>query len=404
MAEKHITRLLVVSHVIHYKWNNAFYAYNPYAREIEIWADLFPRVIIAAPLRNERPPSDCRPFGRTNIEVSEQLEHGGNTWYDKIFRTLSLPFLLIGLANAMSKADAIQVRCPGNLGLLGALLAPLFSPYRIAKYAGQWNGYEGEANSYRWQRDILQSKWWNAPVLVYGEWPNQPTHIKPFFTSIMNHEQIERAKGACVGKRKHIPLRILFVGRLSRSKNVHVLIESLGNLYRKEVPVHAHIIGIGPELIKLQERTAELSLPEDKIAFLGGMNFEDILPEYEWADVLVLVSETEGWPKVIAEAMAFGLICIGSNRGLVPQILADGRGLVIEPGDENALSCLLMDICLGKVDFSSISKKASQWAHGYSLDCLRRAIRDVLIHEWHLTDSDLEDSHEGKDRRPALGR
>jgi hypothetical protein len=41
----------------------------------------------------------------------------------------------------MRSADAIHVRCPGNLGVL---LAPLFTRRLVAKYAGQWNGHHGE--------------------------------------------------------------------------------------------------------------------------------------------------------------------------------------------------------------------------------------------------------------------
>ena len=77
MASKPFT-LVIVSHVIHYEHEGRLYAYGPYAREIDIWADLFPVVAIAAPLRRQVPPQDCVPFGRANIEVIPQLETGGD--------------------------------------------------------------------------------------------------------------------------------------------------------------------------------------------------------------------------------------------------------------------------------------------------------------------------------------
>ncbi len=388
MKEPKINNLLIVSHVVHYKWDNALYAYSPYAREIDIWADLFPQVTIAAPLRNEKPPSDCLSFSRTNIEISPQLERGGNTLKDKVIQVLSLPFLLAGLGKAMSKADAIQVRCPGNLGLLGVILAPLFSCYRVAKYAGQWNGYEGEARSYRLQRRILGSRWWNAPVTVYGEWPNQPHHVIPFFTSLLTGTQIERAKRNAENKYKHHTLSVLFVGRLTPEKNIHVLLKAQKLLIDKEVKIESRIIGDGPMRHSLEQQVKMMGLNMEDV-LVGGLPFEKVLENYEWADVLVLASETEGWPKAIAEAMAFGVVCIGSNRGLVPQMLAEGRGLLVEPGDEIALASTLHEIAIGKIDFASMSNKASEWAQHYSLDGLRDAIRDLLIREWHLSAAEL---------------
>jgi len=386
---KEINNLVIVSHVVHYKWDNILYAYGPYAREIDIWADLFPNVTIAAPLRNEKPPSDCLPFSRANIDASPQIERGGDTLKDKIVQVLSLPVLLFGLSAAMWRADAIHVRCPGNLGLLGVILAPLFSRYRVAKYAGQWNGYENEAWSNRLQRKILRSNWWKAPVTVYGDWAGQPKHVIPFFTSILTSQQLEIAQKNVINKKLHQPLRILFVGRLTREKNVHILLDALRLLQGKGIQFDCRIIGDGSMRIQLEEKLRSLKLFAEE-NFLGALPFEKVLEHYVWGDVLVLASETEGWPKAIAEAMAFGLVCIGSKRGLVPQMLADGRGFLVEPGDETALASALQEIASEKIEFVSISQNASRWALRFSINGLRAAIRDLLIREWHLADDALK--------------
>jgi hypothetical protein len=139
-----IENLLIVSHVCHYAHGGKLYAYGPYAREIDIWADLFPCVNIAAPLRHETPPGDCISFTRSNISVVRQLERGGDTLSAKAGLVLSLPLLVLGLYRAMRNAHAIHVRCPGNLGLIGSAMAPAFSRFLVAKYAGQWNGYASE--------------------------------------------------------------------------------------------------------------------------------------------------------------------------------------------------------------------------------------------------------------------
>lgn len=385
---KHIHTLLIVSHVLHYQHNGRLYAYGPYVREIDIWADLFPEITIASPCRTETPPKDCLPFTRSNICIQPQLETGGETWKSKAMQFLSLPILIISLIRALLNADAVLVRCPGNLGLLGAVLAPLFLHYRVAKYSNQWNGYPGEAWSYRLQRTILGSWWWNAPVTVYGTWPGQSRHVIPFFTSILEKQQLEAAKNSATNKKLHAPLRILFVGRLSYEKNVHILLDAIHLLQENGIEFECRIIGEGLMKNQLGQQVKSLGL-NTKDVLIGGLPFEKVFEHYEWADVLVLASETEGWPKAIAEGMALGLVCIGSNRGLVPQMLADGRGITVEPGDSIALASVLQDIANGRVDFTSVSHKAAEWGGRYSLEGLRDALRELLIKEWHLSKYEL---------------
>src|SRR5436309_1535265 len=114
--------LLVVSPVVHYRHAGRLYAYGPYAREIDVWAELFETVVIASPLQTATPPADCLPFTGENISIAPLPQRGGHTLGAKMNLIASLPALVFGLAKAMRRADAIHVRCPGNLGLLGALL------------------------------------------------------------------------------------------------------------------------------------------------------------------------------------------------------------------------------------------------------------------------------------------
>lgn len=373
----------IVSHVVHYCSGKRLYAYGPYAREIDIWADLFPDVLIAAPCRDEVPPADCLAFTRTNISVLPQKEISGPTVARKLRSLVSLPALLWGLTRAMRRADAIHVRCPGNLGLLGVILAPLFSRRLIAKYAGQWRGYPAEPWTVRLQRALLRSPWWRGPVTVYGRWPRQSAKVVSFFTSALTADQLRRA-AAAKGKKMGSPLRTLFVGRLSAAKNVHVLLEALALLKAGGTQAHCAVVGEGPARESLEARSAELGLG-DGVEFAGGASLDRVLSYYERCDVLVLASESEGWPKAIAEAMAFGLVCVGSNRGLVPEMLAEGGGVVVEPGDARALADALRRIAAAPEEYDAMRARAAAWGERYSLEALREALRELLVARWNLS-------------------
>ncbi|MCG3148776.1 MAG: D-inositol-3-phosphate glycosyltransferase [Verrucomicrobiae bacterium] len=365
-------KLLIVARMPHYRRDGRWHALGPYAREIDIWADLFPEVVIAGSVSDEPMPADCVPFSRPNISVVP-VSDGTGRWAQLV----RLPVMIAQLGRYLWRADAAHVRCPCDLGLLGVVLAPLFCRRRYAKYAAQWPGFPGEALAWRWQRAILRSRWWNAPVTVYGEWPNQPAHVVPFFTSVMTEEQVSRARVASAGKKLGKVPRVLFVGRLTKSKNVDVLLDALAGV----TGVEAVIVGDGPERAALEEQAERLKLGS-RVRFVGGVAFEQVLDFYEQADVLVLASNSEGWPKALAEGMAFGLVCIGSDRGLIPTMLSGGRGLVVPPGDVPALTAALQKIVANRADSEAMGQRAAAWSQQHSLEGLREALRKLLEERW----------------------
>jgi glycosyltransferase involved in cell wall biosynthesis len=348
-----------------------------------MWADLCRELVIAAPVRAEPPGEFSAAVDRPNVILAPQREIGGRGWYARFQQLLALPATVARLGRAMRDADAVHVRCPGSLGLLGALMAPLCARRMVAKYAGQWTGFPGEPWTWRLQRAVLRSRWWPGPVTVYGQWPDQPGHVVPFFTSILTEDQIARARRAARDKHLGRPLQVLFVGRLTASKNVDVLLHAVSSVARSGIPVQCTILGEGVQRGPLETLVARLGL-DACVQFVGAVDFEAVLAHYERAHVLVLASDGEGWPKAIAEAMAFGLVCIGSARGLIPQMLGDGRGLVVAPRDADALGRALCRIAESPERYRAMSRAAAVWGQRHSLEDLREAIARLLSQAWGM--------------------
>jgi glycosyltransferase involved in cell wall biosynthesis len=378
---RNVHRLVIVSHVPHFLRDGVIYAYGPYAREIDIWCDLFPEVEIAAPCRYENPPGDALPLTRTNIRMRPQIEAGGDRWQDKVRQFMLLPLMAARLAGALRSADAIHVRCPGNLGLLGVLIAPLFSKRRIAKYAGQWNGYRQEPLAVRWQRRLLQSRWWGAPVTVYGEWPEQPAHIIPFFTSMMSRAQMTHAEEIARARRVDTPLRVVFVGALAVRKRVDALIEAAALLIARGVALELTIVGDGPERAAL-EALAQRCGVAARVTFTGAVPFDEGLRWYEWANCLVLPSaHSEGWPKAVAEAMSFGVIAIAVDHGQLSSMLR-GRGRLLPAGSAAEIADALFDVTREPERHLALARQGAQWAASFSLEGLREALGELLHSQW----------------------
>lgn len=376
-------KLLIVARVNHYRHEGKLYSYSPYAREIDIWADLFSEVWIAGTCLDEIPPGDCTPFTRSNIRVLPVTEAGGDGFKAKLRQLFILPKIIWQLAGYMRRADAIHARCPCDLGLLGTVMGPIFSRRLIAKYATQWLPYDGEPWTWRLQRRILRSSWWCGPTTVYGKWPDQPEKIIPFFTSMLTYEQIHRAQISAARPRDPNVFRILFVGRLSSAKNVDVLLRAISML-KTEREIECHIVGEGPERAKLEKLATELGIGK-LIKFIGGIGFDHVLDFYEKAEALVLASDVEGWPKAIAEGMAFGLVCIGTERGMMPQMLGDERGLLVPARDAEALAVALQRVVENPNESRAMAARAALWAQKYSLDGLREALRNLMDESWEVS-------------------
>lgn len=375
-------RLVVVSSAIHYRRGGRVLAYGPYARELEVWADLFGSLVIAAPEGVGEPPGDCVPIDRDNVELVSFPQTGGESVRAKVAQLLIVPWLAWRLARVMRRANAIHVRCPGNLGLLGVLLGPLFSRRLVAKYAGQWTGYPGEARTFSLQRWLLRSRWWRGPVTVYGDWPHQPAHVVPFFTSVLGEAEVARGRLSAAIDRPRRPLRLLFVGRLSRAKHAEAAIVAASALAARGLDAEVRVVGGGSERAALEQTAADLGVDAE---FTGPVAVEEVFASYEWADALVLVSESEGWPKALVEAMTFGLVCVGSDRGLVPTLLSDGRGLVAPPGDGEAVADAIASLADDPGAFRAIGRSASEWAAEHTLPRLGEELRRLLEDWWRMS-------------------
>jgi glycosyltransferase involved in cell wall biosynthesis len=109
---------------------------------------------------------------------------------------------------------------------------------------------------------------------------------------------------------------VLFIGRLNKYKNLDNLIEAFTSL--KEFSLD--IIGVGELENQLKEKVKKLNL-QTRVRFLGTIpnhKLPEIINQHE---IFVLVSNMEGNPKVLLEAMSCGIACIGSNIPGINQII-----------------------------------------------------------------------------------
>ena len=142
---------------------------------------------------------------------------------------------------------------------------------------------------------------------------------------------------------------ILYVGRLSREKNLSALVEAVAKLASR-FDVALRFIGDGPMRAQLAEHAEALGVDAEFTPVVEHRRLPAIVAR---ADVFVLPSFTEGHPKVLLEAMSCGVPCIASDVGGNRAILADGlTGLLFDLEDPGALADSLARV-LGDGDLAA---------------------------------------------------
>jgi glycosyltransferase involved in cell wall biosynthesis len=131
--------------------------------------------------------------------------------------------------------------------------------------------------------------------------------------------------------------RLLAVGRLEPVKNFDALISAFARLARAFPDWDLVILGEGPERTRLASMIGRLGLVQ-RVAMPGTAG--NIAYWYGQADLFALTSLSEGFPNVLAEAMAHGVPAVSVDCNTGPRnIIRHGvDGLLVPPDDIAALS------------------------------------------------------------------
>lgn len=367
---------VIVTHVPHILEQNRYFAYAPYVREMNVWTKYVDKVIIVAPESKSKKTAIDIQYEHENIEfvaVASFDVLNLKSIFNTVFET---PAICRRIYSAMQQADHIHLRCPGNMGLLGSIIQILFpKKIKTAKYAGNWDPKSRQPLSYKLQKWLLSNTFLtrNMQVLVYGQWEGSSKNIKPFFTATYN----EIDKSPVVPRDLKQQIGFVFVGTLVAGKNPLYAIQIVEALHKKGHKVVLSFYGEGAERKKLEQYIAQNKL--DNIISLEGNQTQDMVKKaYEKRHFVLLPSDSEGWPKAVAEGMFWGCVPVATPVSCVPFMLDYGnRGVLLEMNLEKDVS-QLETVLKNKIDYQIMSEKAVDWSRKYTLDVFEEEIKKLL--------------------------
>ncbi len=199
-------------------------------------------------------------------------------------------------------------------------------------------------------------------VLVDGGFPIQHAPI------IYNGIHFEDFYKAAVFRatRSHQPyFSLLYAGRLTHEKGVHLAIEAVAGLIPRGQMVNLEIIGHGPtSYIKYLENLVDNLKIKKYVNFSKHVRREKMPQILGSHDILLVPSLwPEPLPRIIQEGMAAGLVVIGARIGGITEAIDDGvDGLCFSHDDVDDLIKKIEILCNSPDLYSRLSKAGIQKA------------------------------------------
>ncbi|MBC5774220.1 glycosyltransferase [Pontibacter sp. KCTC 32443] len=132
------------------------------------------------------------------------------------------------------------------------------------------------------------------------------------------------------------PFTFFTLARIEEGKGIAYLLHAFKLLLGKASNVQLIIGGEGTQLENYKALATTLGIA-DKVTWLGVLDRQQTIKQYQACDAFVLPSLHENLPLVLLEAMACGKPLISTYCGGPESIITPATGLLVEPGNTEAL-------------------------------------------------------------------
>lgn len=368
--------LLVISDTSMRKAGYSILAYEPVIRELEALTELFDEIIWLGCKDNRQ--------GRVLAEIENHkikaisMPSVQNRFLNIVFAALAYPVFLFHILRHLSVATHVHSRGPSHPAFIGVFIS-LFDRKRTYwhKYAGDW--YKKDIPfMYSLQRRILQiATKQNTYVTISGKYVNEDHRIIAFENPCITDDEHSAATTIALQKDFSGNLTLLFVGTMVTSKGVNNLVSALADPTLSSRINKIHLVGSGPLLNTIKQQAA--SINKDMI-ITGQLTRQQLAILYAQSHIIILPSISEGFPKVIAEAAAYGCIPIVTSVSAIPQYITNNdNGFLL---DDNSPQAIIKSLNhLSSIDnkkLSALSSSATNisrmFTYGHYINKLKNTI------------------------------
>ena len=373
-------KLAIISHTEHYKkTDGTIVGWSPTVNEINHLLNVFDEIYHVAMLHTTNSPPSAMAYRDERIKFIPIKPSGGRTFFSKIYSILRAPQVINTVSSVLKEVDYFQLRTPTGIGVyLIPYLTYFTNKKGWYKYAGNW-GQDNPPLGYRLQRFMLKHQ--QKKVTINGQWRNQPSHCFTFENPCLTINDVSLGDQVIANKKDFNKLTFCYVGRLEREKGVERILKAFIQLTetQKKKVNKVHLVGDGSamEYFKQLGDTSDINF-----VFHGFQSRENVFKVYKESHVFLMpTTASEGFPKVIAEAMNFGCIPVVSNISSIGQYIKhNDNGFLIEDVTvENVVNQILKVLNFTSTDYHKFVAKRKQVVDKFTFEHYnQRIINDII--------------------------
>jgi glycosyltransferase involved in cell wall biosynthesis len=285
------------------------------------------------------------------------------------------------------RADAVHTPIPGDIGTIGMLLAYVLRKPLFVRYCGNWLTQQTAAEHFwRWFMERLAGG--RNVMLATGGSDAPPSARTKEVRWIFSTSLTERELKLCGKVRRRPPpgsVRLVIACRQEREKGTGLVLEGLAQLVQDFPAATLDVLGDGGALRSFQNMAEKLGLAR-RVTFHGKVDHEAVLRQFQCSDIFCFPTlSSEGFPKVVLEALACGLPVLTTKVSVLPQLIGRGGGMLLEEAQPAALAEAVRAMLSSEEQYQAMSANAIATAAEYSLERWRDTIGDLLRAAWRCT-------------------
>jgi glycosyltransferase involved in cell wall biosynthesis len=370
-------KLVIISHTEHYLNEvGLVVGWGPTITEINHLLDVFNEIYHVAMLYSGTAPPSALPYTSDKVKFVAIPSVGGQKIGDKFNIILKAPKVLTIVSSVLKKVDCFQLRVPTGIGVFLIPYLTLKSKKNgWFKYAGNWN-QQNAPIGYALQRWMLKQQ--SRPVTINGMWDNQPKQCLSFENPCLTLNDLE--VGKAISKSIEGKLSFCYVGRLEKQKGVERIIKAFLMLSIEEQSRvdTVHFVGSGVEVdyFKSLAETSDLNFQ-----FHGFLPRNEVYEIYKLSHVFLMPTmASEGFPKVIAEAINFKCIPVVSEISSIGHYIKNTENgiLLSTVTSESVLNAIRELFSFDDLEFEKINRKNLEIVTRFTFSHYNNRIKNLV--------------------------
>lgn len=381
-------RLAVVSHKICWAANDSPSGYatdGGFPMQMQAISELFSETCLIVPCKKRQNENGIVSVTGNNLQIRPLSLPKGQDFRRKL---AMFGWLLTNgriIWREIKRADAVHAPIPGDIGTIGMLFALLQRKPLFVRYCGNWAVQRTTAERvWRWSMEHLAGG--RNVMLATGGAENPPSarnrNIKWIFSTSLSAEELTAGKSR---RRKNSDApKLIIVCRQEKGKGTDIVLESLPLILKEFPQATLDIVGDGSFLPQLKEIARRLGV-EKRVIFHGKVSPKNVLELLKLADLFCFPTASEGFPKVILEALANGLPVVTTPVSVLPQLIGKTQsGRILATTTAKSLAEAVIEIYGDENLYNRMSENAALTVKNYSLEKWRDLIGENLRQAWNV--------------------